>query len=94
MAGVEFKSQYLKWYYKWLEIVELEHSEEGFLLYLRDCYITKYPDWSIQNYGKFRIIYTGSYHRVYYRDKSNNEWDYLDSLMDVGKYIIEQYENT
>lgn len=91
IAGVEFESEYLKWYYKWLEIVELKHSEEVFLLYLKDCFILTYSN-EIEIFENSKLIYDEDlYHRIYF---NNDQYIKVEYLISIGYKIIEQYENT
>ena len=93
IADVEFKSEYLKYYYKWLEIVELEHNEEVFLLYLKDCFKIKKPKYNLNDFKGFKLTYynhNNSYHRIYYDD---TKWDYLDWFIEAGEIVIQEYEN-
>jgi hypothetical protein len=88
IAGVEFESEYLEYYYKWLEIVELKHNEEVFLLYLKDCFIIKYP-YELKIFNNSELIYSFG-HRIYYND---GDFDYLETLVNLGKILIQKYED-
>jgi len=89
IADVEFESEYLKYYYKWLKIVELQHNEEVFLLYLKDCFIIKYSSYELKIFNNSELIYSFQ-HRIYYND---GDFDYLETLLKLGKTIIQEYEN-
>ena len=89
IAGVEFKSGYLEYYYKWLKIVELKHNEEVFLLYLKDCFIKHYPK-EINIFDGSKIVYTMGYFKIIY---NNEEYDSLESLLKYGFQVIQEYED-
>ena len=89
IAGVEFKSEYLKYYYKWLEIVELEHNEEVFLLYLKDCFKSRFPG-ELDIFENNSFIYECSEHRMYF---NNKEYVDIEYLLSIGHRLIKEYED-
>lgn len=90
IAGVEFKSEYLKWYYKWLEIVELEHSEEVFKLCLKDCFTIRFPD-ELEIFENNKFVYECNEHRMYF---NNKEYVDIEYLLSAGNLLMNLYENT
>jgi len=89
IAGVEFESKDLKYYYKWLEIVELKHNEEVFLLYLKDCFILRFPD-ELDIFYNNSFIYECNEIRMYF---NNKEYVDIEYLLAIGNHLIKLYEN-